>query len=45
MYRKFNAEMPELDVISKIDKAIATLNDSDLEGAVEHVRQFVNANY
>ena len=45
MYRKFNAERPDLDVPSKIDMAIATLTDSDLEGAVDHVRRFVAANY
>ena len=45
MYRKFNAERPNLDVPSKIDMAIATLTDRDLEGAVDHVRRFVAANY
>jgi len=44
-YRILNADNPDIDVSTKIDMAIETLTDSDLDGAISRVREFVTEHY
>ncbi len=44
-FRSLNASLPGLEVEDLVDRSVATISQSDVDNAIQHVRAFVEGNY